>query len=184
MSRTHVFALDRGIQEANTWLARLVETYGFDDHYEAYEALRAVLHALRDTIAPDEAVHLGERLPIIIRGVYYEGWRPADGTADGRFDHFLTRVAAALPESSRSQASDIAETVFEVMRTELGDEAAALIGAASQAQSGCAATGWAAGCPNRRSRRRAAIRSPVGSAVVPRVPIAAGEQRDALPAVR
>lgn len=42
--------------------------------YHAYNALRAVLHALRDRLPPDVAVHLGAQLPMLVRGIYYEGW--------------------------------------------------------------------------------------------------------------
>jgi uncharacterized protein (DUF2267 family) len=33
-----------------------------------------VLHVLRDRLTPEQAVHLGAQLPILVRGVYYEGW--------------------------------------------------------------------------------------------------------------
>ncbi|WP_081778086.1 DUF2267 domain-containing protein [Legionella lansingensis] len=39
----------------------------FKNEDEAYTVLRAVLHALRDQIIPDVAVHLGAQLPTLIR---------------------------------------------------------------------------------------------------------------------
>ena len=41
---------------------------------KAYLALRTVLHALRDRLTVEEAVDLGAQLPMLIRGLYYEGW--------------------------------------------------------------------------------------------------------------
>jgi hypothetical protein len=48
-----------------------------NDQHQAYSALRAVLHAVRDRITVDEAAHLGAQLPLLIRGIYCEGWHPA-----------------------------------------------------------------------------------------------------------
>lgn len=39
--------------------------------------LRRVLRALRDRLPPEEASHLASELPMLLEGVFYEGWRPA-----------------------------------------------------------------------------------------------------------
>ena len=39
--------------------------------------LRAVLHALRDRLPVAEAAHLGAQLPMLVRGFYYDCWKPA-----------------------------------------------------------------------------------------------------------
>jgi uncharacterized protein (DUF2267 family) len=65
------------VQHARTWLKELRKTGGFADETEALSVLRAVLHQLRDRLSVEEAVDLAAQLPIIVRGVYYEGWRPA-----------------------------------------------------------------------------------------------------------
>jgi uncharacterized protein (DUF2267 family) len=68
--------LDRTMHETHEWLNELARATG-GDKQEAYHALRGGLHALRDRMTPDEAVHLGQQLPLLIRGIYYEDWKPS-----------------------------------------------------------------------------------------------------------
>jgi uncharacterized protein (DUF2267 family) len=45
-----------------------MEAVSWDDKYRTYRLLRATLHALRDRLPAQEAVHLGAQLPMLIRG--------------------------------------------------------------------------------------------------------------------
>ena len=66
-----------GVQQMQIWLKELRDAGDLVDEQEAYAVLRAVLHQLRDRLSPQEAIDLGAQLPLIVRGVYYEGWTPA-----------------------------------------------------------------------------------------------------------
>ena len=76
MIDTHVDSLNRTIQKTHAWLKSLTRV-GFQDEAQAYTALRSVLHALRDRLSREEAVHLGAQLPMLVRGFYYDGWKPS-----------------------------------------------------------------------------------------------------------
>ncbi len=78
MSLTGLSQFDTTIHATNTWLKDLMERLGWEDRHRAYQAFRAVLHALRDHLTVDEVATLGAQLPLLIRGIYYEGWHPAD----------------------------------------------------------------------------------------------------------
>ena len=77
MSASGVTALDHTVQETNIWLKALVDELHFENRHQAYNALGAVLHALRDRLTLEIAVHLGGQLPTLVRGIYYEGWHIA-----------------------------------------------------------------------------------------------------------
>jgi uncharacterized protein (DUF2267 family) len=64
------------VQQTQEWLKELRDNDDLDDETAALSVLRAVLHQLRDRLTPEEAVDLGAQLPTILRGIYYEGWRP------------------------------------------------------------------------------------------------------------
>ena len=63
------------VQQSQEWLKELRETAGLADENEAFSVFRAVLHQLRDRLTINEAVQLSAQLPLIFRGVYFEGWQ-------------------------------------------------------------------------------------------------------------
>jgi uncharacterized protein (DUF2267 family) len=65
------------VQQTQEWLKELRDNADLDDEAAALSILRAVLHQLRDRLTPEEAIGLGAQLPTILRGIYYEGWRPS-----------------------------------------------------------------------------------------------------------
>ncbi|WP_316164957.1 MULTISPECIES: DUF2267 domain-containing protein [unclassified Bradyrhizobium] len=48
-----VTALDHSVQETNVWLKAIDEQLALESRHHAYNALRAVLHALRDRLPPE-----------------------------------------------------------------------------------------------------------------------------------
>jgi uncharacterized protein (DUF2267 family) len=102
MSDINVTALDHTVQQTNVWLKKLVEEQHFNSRQEAYAALRAVLHALRDRLKPEQAVHLGAQLPTMIRGIFYEGWHIAGTpTKERSADDFGAHIGEELPPQFR-----------------------------------------------------------------------------------
>jgi uncharacterized protein (DUF2267 family) len=72
----HVDAFDTTLEKTYAWLHELSAELGTGNRLQAYEVLRAVLHALRDRLPVESAVKLGAQLPMLVRGFYYEGWDP------------------------------------------------------------------------------------------------------------
>lgn len=101
MSATGLDTFDRTVHETNHWLRVVMAELKTDNRRQAYAALRASLHAVRDRIGPEHAVHFGAQLPILLRGVYYEGWRPSETpTRERRLDDFLAYVESLLDTRS------------------------------------------------------------------------------------
>ncbi len=93
---TGLDTFDKTVQESNLWLKDVMERLNTNDRHHAYSTLRAVLHALRDRIGPESAAHLGAQLPMLLRGLFYEGWDPTGKPTKERHE------AAFLPISPRS----------------------------------------------------------------------------------
>ncbi|MBI2933945.1 MAG: DUF2267 domain-containing protein [Chloroflexi bacterium] len=106
---------DTTIQKTNIWLKNIMDEMGWKDRHRAYLALRGVLHSLRDRLTVEEAVDLGAELPLLIRGVYYEGWRPAGKPEKFSKCEFLENVAGYFTNEPDVDAEKIVKAVFRVM---------------------------------------------------------------------
>ncbi len=110
--------IDETVQTTNIWLNEIDDRIGAGKQ-SAYHVLRAGLHALRDRLTADEAVHLGQQLPTLIRGIYFEGWRPsATPILDRSLDAWLGTVEGHLRSQNETgtDARQAAEAVFGVLR--------------------------------------------------------------------
>lgn len=68
---------EHATEKAGIWLKDMMHELGTDDPRLAYHALSAALHALRDRLGVNEAAQLAAQLPLLVRGLFYEGWHPA-----------------------------------------------------------------------------------------------------------
>jgi uncharacterized protein (DUF2267 family) len=95
---TSIRVFDTTLQKSNEWLNDVSAELHTDDRQFAYRVLREVLHALRDRITSDEASHLGAQLPMLLRGMYYEGWTPSSAPTRDNREAFLERIAEAMAD--------------------------------------------------------------------------------------
>jgi len=119
---THIGGLDHSVDQTNIWLADTASQLGTADRREAYRVLRAFLHAIRDRLTVAEAVDLGAQLPIVLRGVYYQDWRPGRRVdARGDLDSFLRDFAREGRLSTECTVGFAAEAVLHVLRSHISD---------------------------------------------------------------
>ena len=117
MSTTGLDVFDTTLQKTQLWLKE-IET---ELHWEqnppwAYLALRSVLHALRDHLPIEEATDLGAQLPMLVRGLYYEGWTLTGKPIRDRYaDEFFVAIAQAFREDARIDPDIVARAVFRVL---------------------------------------------------------------------
>ena len=94
---TGLDTFDKTVRKSNLWLKDVMERLDTRDRHHAYSTLRAVLHALRDRIGAESSAHLGAQLPMLLRGLFYEGWDPTGKPTKERHE-----AAFPLPISPRS----------------------------------------------------------------------------------
>lgn len=113
---TGLDTFDKTVQETNLWLKDIMDRLGTADRHHAYSSLRAVLHALRDRIGAESAAHLGAQLPMLLRGLYYEGWDPTGKpTKERHEEEFLAHVARELPRAEEGEVEQGVLAVLDVL---------------------------------------------------------------------
>jgi uncharacterized protein (DUF2267 family) len=110
---THLF--DHAVSGAVAWIDELAAELGTENPKEARRVLRAVLHAVRDRLAVNEAAQLAAQLPELVRGMYYEEWVP--GRRSPRHpEEFLDAVAGAAQLHGATEASFAVSATMRVLR--------------------------------------------------------------------
>lgn len=123
MSATEFALYENNLQKTRQWVNDLAEELGRpgDQHY-AFRILRSFLHALRDRLPVNETAQLAAQMPELIRGVYYEGWRPsATPQPYHDLDTFLEQVAAHGRLAGETEAAYGAEAAVRVLARHVGE---------------------------------------------------------------
>jgi len=109
---------DKALHKAHVWLNEVTESLGEGaTKQQGYAALRAVLHALRDRLSVDEAAQLAAQLPVLIRGIYYEGWNPSKTPLRIRHrEEFLDLVRRHLGKVDNVEPQAAVKAVFALLK--------------------------------------------------------------------
>lgn len=112
--------LRRTVHVTSTWLKRIAEEMGRDDKQVAYHALRGVLFAMRDRLPAEEVMDLSAQLPVMIRGVFFEGYNLAGKPETYRSrDEFLERVARELEVVDESDPERATRAVLSLLNRKI-----------------------------------------------------------------
>jgi uncharacterized protein (DUF2267 family) len=117
MAETGFSSFNTTVDKTNRILKLIEEAYGWpkDLRNMSYAALRAVLHQLRDRLTVDEAAQLGAQLPILVRGIYYEGWDPSRVPVKMDKEEFLARVGKEFPYTVEGGTEQLVRTVLRAL---------------------------------------------------------------------
>ena len=116
MSALGLKIIDESVQAANVWINDVNDRTGWDHKQRAYRLLRVVLHVIRDHLSVDEAAQLGAQLPIMIRGIYYEGWNPSKTpVAERSREGIIARVQEAFDSDPLGDAPEAIAAVMAVL---------------------------------------------------------------------
>jgi uncharacterized protein (DUF2267 family) len=108
--------LEKMNKHAMTWIEDMMHELHTDSADRAMHALRVGLQALRDRLSVDEAAQLSAQLPLIVRGMFFEGWDPTGKPLRIRHrEEFLTLVREKFARDDVA-AVDLVRALFRVLQ--------------------------------------------------------------------
>ncbi len=118
---TGVRNLDNSIDLTNIWLRDILSQLKWQSKESAYQALRGTLHALRDRLPAEEAVDLAAQLPLLVKGMYYDGWTLRDKPEKYKKEEFARRVHAQFEFDANINPAEVIRAVLRVIYRHMGD---------------------------------------------------------------
>jgi uncharacterized protein (DUF2267 family) len=105
------------------WLTALKEKAMLATHNQSQAMFRSVLHNLRRHMTTQQVLAFADALPPLPRGIFIEGWRPADPPSAGSANDLLREVVKDLAAHHVAPDSIVAD-VFAVLREHSDEQTA------------------------------------------------------------
>lgn len=122
MSTHGLEMLDHTVQLTHKWIDELDDALGWHDKHRSFRLMRAVMQTLRDCLPINESADFAAQLPILLRGVYYEQWRPRQTKSPHwTLDHFLQRLHHYFPSDPIEDMADAVSITFAFFSTKVSE---------------------------------------------------------------
>lgn len=120
MTKHDLSILDHASHTAHEWVSELAGRLDWSSQKSALRLLRTTLHLVRDHLLVDELAQFSAQLPLLIRGMLFEGWVPKrtpskDRSAEG----FLRAIEEEMGDTQEYRGSEDLKYVFELLNAHL-----------------------------------------------------------------
>ncbi|BCL17142.1 DUF2267 domain-containing protein [Micromonospora sagamiensis] len=109
---------ESSLDKTNLILKDIEQAYGWskERRNQSFAALRTVLHLLRDRMPVQESVEFSAQLPVMVRGVYFDGWDPSNVPVKLNRDDFLYEVRQGFPYETDGGPERVVQVVLDTLR--------------------------------------------------------------------
>ncbi|MCV2868404.1 DUF2267 domain-containing protein [Defluviimonas sp. WL0002] len=116
MSAKGLEVIDHTVQLTHEWINELTGRASWASHRDALRLLRVTISAIRDHLPHDEAVQFAAQMPLLIRGMYFEGWRPSCTPLPERdAEGFRARIESEVGSVAEYAGPEDISEVFRVL---------------------------------------------------------------------
>jgi uncharacterized protein (DUF2267 family) len=132
MSAQGLEVIDHTVQLTHQWINKLKERLGWESSRDSLRLLRMTLRQVRDHLGHDEMAQLSAQMPLLVRGMFFEGWSPSHTPVHERsLEAFMEPIEAKLADVEGWRGAPDVTAVFETLNEkisagEIGDVRAGL----------------------------------------------------------
>ena len=120
MSIHGLSVIEHTVHTTHEWVNELTDRLDWTHQSEALRLLRITLHRIRDHMQVDELAQFSAQLPILIRGMMFEGWVPKRTPLKVRkADDFFKAIEAEFGQHEDYRGHEDICTVFKLLNARI-----------------------------------------------------------------
>lgn len=122
MSAQGLEVIDHTVQLTHEWINELRDRLDWYSSRDALHLLRATLTQIRNHISHEELAQLSAQMPLLIRGMLFEGWMPTHTPVKDRSaETFVAAIADQVSGVQEWRGEQDITTVFEVLNARISE---------------------------------------------------------------
>lgn len=120
MSTQGLEVIDRTVHITHEWINELASRLDWSSKSSTLRFLRTILHLVRDHLMTDEMAQFSAQMPLLVRGMFFEGWVPKNTPIRERSAAvFLEAVEAEMMNVKEYRGPEDIKYVFELLNARL-----------------------------------------------------------------
>ena len=120
MSAQGLEVIDHAAQQTHEWVNELAGRLDWVSKRSTLRLLRATMHQIRDHLPVDEMAQFSAQLPLLIRGMFFEGWVPKKTPSKDRSaESFVKSIEDQLGDTDDYRGSEDIPYVFVLLNAHL-----------------------------------------------------------------
>lgn len=122
MSAQGLEVIDHTVQLTHEWINELRERLDWTSSRDALRLMRATLSQIRDHIGHEELAQLSAQMPLLVRGMFFEGWSPSHTPVKDRSaEAFVAAITDQVSEVQEWRGAEDITAVFKMLNARISD---------------------------------------------------------------
>ncbi|WP_294606572.1 DUF2267 domain-containing protein [Roseovarius sp.] len=120
MSNQGLEVIDHTVHLTHEWINDLSERLGWSSKSSTLRMLRTGLHQIRDHLGVNEVAQFSAQLPLLLRGMFFEGWVPKNTPLKERHAaQFIAAIEEQVGQVTEYRGAEDITAVFHLLNARI-----------------------------------------------------------------